>query len=82
MSAEVESLLEKAMLESLVTGIVQCAICGSRLSKKKHLKTHLQNLHGSDKYCRPCPACGKFYKNTQTLRIHLGTQHKGYKYSL
>ena len=51
----------------------ECLQCGKRAKTKQHIKYHAETHLGLR---HVCPHCGKNYKTTHSLSVHISQSHK------
>lgn len=70
----------KALEESLealirnVSDVWECLQCGKTAKTRQHIKYHAETHLGGIKHC--CRYCGKYYKTTHSLSVHISQSHK------
>ena len=53
----------------------ECLQCGKQAKTKQHIKYHAETHLGIKHICRHC---GKYYKTTHSLSVHISQSHKLY----
>ncbi|KAI8128860.1 hypothetical protein FF38_14087 [Lucilia cuprina] len=79
-STSTEYKLHMDKHEGVPQPIINCDICGLRLTSERGLKRHKESQHPvGGKQDHPCPVCHKISPTQRALRKHINTMHeKGY----
>ena len=68
----------ETMVEQMPDGTgFMCLVCRKVVLKKGNLKKHILSMHTGEQ-SQDCPACGKQFKNANSLQNHISLQHRGF----